>query len=81
MWPLKSCIVGWDIGRLPQHISPADVYMTRGSANYSRKDHHVAKATSLAATGRLISMDAGKAFIGLVVSVIIAYIAVWFGLN
>jgi hypothetical protein len=39
------------------------------------------KTNSLATTGRLISMDAGKAFVGLVVSVIIAYIAVWFGLN
>ncbi len=36
---------------------------------------------TMADTGRLISMDAGKAFMGLVVSVVIAYIAVWFGLT
>jgi hypothetical protein len=39
------------------------------------------KTNTLATTGRLISMDAGKAFIGLVVSVFIAYMAIWFGLN
>jgi hypothetical protein len=39
------------------------------------------KTSSLATTWRLITMDAGKAFVGLLVSVIIAYLAVWFGLS